>query len=437
MSRARSLSQIFDSIVTSGWSPVYTFELNAGRVLMKLTSWVGGSGIAPTTNVGKYVSDGGYTTSAASALDFRGALGSGAGDVGGPDGGVANNDVALFNGTTGKIIKGGGQLGAVALSNSYDDLDDQPSLFEGTWTALTGKPTFAAVALSGSWADITQKPVIGVGDVVGPVAADINRVALFADITGKLLKQSNATLANVAFTGDYGDLLNKPAVGAGDVGGPNGGVVANQVALFADTTGKVLKAGLPLHIVATSGAYTDLTGRPSFAAIALSGSWTDLINVPAFSSVATSGSWNDLANRPTIPGKANATLIRQAQDDASFITPRAEQDAQAFGSWTDQATITIDFNNGRNQLGTIGGNRTVGIPANAKEGLSGYLYFVQDQTGSRTLTFTGGSGGWKFPGGTAPVLSTLPGAVDRLRYIIRNRAGVLTPECSVLEKDLR
>ena len=66
--------------------------------------------------------------------------------------------------------------------------------------------------------------------------------------------------------------------------------VSNNLLANAGTTGKALlaadnaaaaKTALSLATVATSGAYSDLTGKPSLATVATSGSYEDLINKPA------------------------------------------------------------------------------------------------------------------------------------------------------------
>jgi len=63
-----------------------------------------------------------------------------------------------------------------------------------------------------------------------------------------------------------------------------------------------------------SGAWADITGKPTFATVATSGSYTDLLNKPAlfdgtwtsltgkptFATVATTGSYNDLLNKPAL-----------------------------------------------------------------------------------------------------------------------------------------
>lgn len=56
-----------------------------------------------------------------------------------------------------------------------------------------------------------------------------------------------------------------------------------------------------LATVATSGAYSDITGTPSLAAVATSGAYSDLTGTPSLATVATSGSYNDLSDKPSIP----------------------------------------------------------------------------------------------------------------------------------------
>lgn len=61
-----------------------------------------------------------------------------------------------------------------------------------------------------------------------------------------------------------------------------------------------------LSTVATSGAYSDLTGKPSIPAAQQTTDWsattgiTQILNKPSFSNVATSGDYNDLANLPSL-----------------------------------------------------------------------------------------------------------------------------------------
>jgi len=80
---------------------------------------------------------------------------------------------------------------------------------------------------------------------------------------------------------------------------------------------------------------------------------------------------------------------------------------------TDGATVTPDFSASNFYSLTIGGNRTLANPTNIAAGQSGVIIITQDGTGGRTLAF---GNYWKFPGGTAPTLTTTAAAVDALAW---------------------
>src|SRR5208283_6218399 len=81
---------------------------------------------------------------------------------------------------------------------------------------------------------------------------------------------------------------------------------------------------------------------------------------------------------------------------------------------TDAATIALDASLGSHFTVTLGGNRTLGAPSNARDGMQLRLDVVQDGTGSRTLAY---ATAYKF-GSTyaSPTLSTAAGAVDVLYF---------------------
>ena len=88
---------------------------------------------------------------------------------------------------------------------------------------------------------------------------------------------------------------------------------------------------------------------------------------------------------------------------------------------TDGATITPDFNNANNFSVTLGGNRTLANPTNQTAGQSGVIVITQDGTGSRTLAY---GSYFKFPGGTAPTLTTTASAVDVLAYYVESSTRI-------------
>lgn len=78
-------------------------------------------------------------------------------------------------------------------------------------------------------------------------------------------------------------------------------------------------------------------------------------------------------------------------------------------SLTDGATISVDASLANNFRVTLGGNRTLANPTNLIDGQVLNFRIFQDGTGSRTLSY---GTKYKFPGGTAPVLSTAASAKD-------------------------
>lgn len=116
-----------------------------------------------------------------------------------------------------------------------------------------------------------------------------------------------------------------------------------------------------------------------------------------------------------IPGKrtlANASEAKAATSTKP-ATPDNFADYVAPQTLTDAATVAFDVSAGVNGHVTLGGNRTLGAPTNGQAGQSGIIRITQDGTGSRTLSF---NAVWKFPGGTAPTLSTAAGSVDLLAW---------------------
>lgn len=88
---------------------------------------------------------------------------------------------------------------------------------------------------------------------------------------------------------------------------------------------------------------------------------------------------------------------------------------------TDGTTITPDFSLGNNYSVTLGGNRTLANPTNITAGQSGVIVITQDGTGSRTLAY---GSYFKFPGGTAPTLTTTASAVDVLAYYVESSTRI-------------
>jgi hypothetical protein len=103
--------------------------------------------------------------------------------------------------------------------------------------------------------------------------------------------------------------------------------------------------------------------------------------------------------------------------------------ASVSGSYTPDFGPATGFSTAINFQWTLTGNLTLNTPTNMTSGQSGVIYFVQDGTGSRTLSLHSSI---KRPGGVAPTLSTTPGAVDRCGYFVRGSVLELT----ILERNI-
>ena len=84
--------------------------------------------------------------------------------------------------------------------------------------------------------------------------------------------------------------------------------------------------------------------------------------------------------------------------------------------------VTLDYNLFSNFVLTASGNVTLVNPTTESVGQSGIIVFIQDGTGSRTLS-TGTQYEW--PAGTAGVVSTAAGSVDVIPYVVDAADSIL------------
>lgn len=194
-------------------------------------------------------------------------------------------------------LLGAPALSRVAITGSWQDLADRPTLFSGAWTDLSGRPTL----FSGAWADLTGVPPFKRVATTADYNDLVNTPVLFsgrwADVTGR------PVFAAVATTGDYNDLINRPALFDGSWDS-----LRNKPVLFSgawsDLTGKptIPAAQQPADWLAASGP-TSIQNKPAL----FSGDYNDLKNLPTLSAGQVQSDWNALAgpavilNKPAIP----------------------------------------------------------------------------------------------------------------------------------------
>ena len=237
-------------------------------------------------------------------------------------------------------------------------------------------------------------------------------------VTVKVTGQTGVTIANgkkalvYVNSVDVIEIANAPVTEAGTQ------TLINKTLTSPTMTAPVL--GTP-----ASGTVTNLTGTASIningtvgATTPSTGAFTTL---SASSTVSGTGFSTYLASPPAIGGTAAAAGTFTTATAATVVgTHNAYANIIAL---TDAATIAVDMSvtGGNNFSVTLAGNRTLGNPTGLTAGQSGIIYVTQDATGSRTLAY---SSYWKFPGGTAPTLTTTANAVDALVYTVRTSTSI-------------
>ncbi len=260
---------------------------------------------------------------------------------------------------------------SIAISGDYSDLINAPALFDGTWTSLTGKPTFSTVAISGNYSDLINLPtlstVAGTGnynDLTNkpitisaaqanaidantlkrsyPLAdetklagiqagAEVNVNPDWNAVSGDAQIMNKPSLSAVATSGNFNDLINKPTTVAG-YGITNAMTTSHAANVITSTNisnwNTAYSWGNHAGLYRASTwvpAWTDVTGKPTFATIATSGDYADLSNAPALSAVATSGNYSDLSGNPDL--STYATKDMNAENISNLADPVNEQDA--------------------------------------------------------------------------------------------------------------
>lgn len=128
---------------------------------------------------------------------------------------------------------------------------------------------------------------------------------------------------------------------------------------------------------------------------------------------------DNLLSNSSIGSSVQAYDVDTAKTDTVQTFTAAQRGA--YVTLTDAATVDINLSLGNNFQVTLGGNRTIGAPTNIVAGQSGVIRLVQDGTGSRTASW---NSVFKFPGGTAPTLTTAANSVDLVAYHVESATRI-------------
>jgi len=89
---------------------------------------------------------------------------------------------------------------------------------------------------------------------------------------------------------------------------------------------------------------------------------------------------------------------------------------------TNSGSVTLDFGANQNFVLTLTGNVTLANPTTEQTGQSGFIIFIQDGTGSRTVSL---GSDYETAGGAGLTLSTAASSVDIVPYVVQSSGNIL------------
>lgn len=287
----------------------------------------------------------------------------------------------------------------------------------------------AATALSQSNTALSQSATaVSTANSASSTAASASSVAASADA------KANSAITAISTSAVFTPVANVAAI----PGSPTGG----QAIQVTDSTGIqsfTPLSGLPPGFAGDAG----ISVRIQYNAATSSWVWygyfasdsdarylklsggtlTGPVTIPAGSSISGYLTTASAASTYLATSAIGSTV--QAYNANTAVTNAVQSfTAAQRGSYvtlTDAATVAIDLSLSNNYQVTLGGNRTIGAPTNVVAGQSGVIRIVQDATGSRTASW---NSVFKFPGGTAPTLTTTANAVDLVAYHVESTTRI-------------
>ena len=195
--------------------------------------------------------------------------------------------------------------------SGFITLSDIPAQVNADWDATSGagqilnKPNLATVATTGDYSDLSGTPsiptatsdltndsgFITLSDVPAQVQPDWNA----SSGLGEILNKPN--LATVATTGAYSDLSGTPSI-------------PTATSDLTNDSGFITLSDVPAQVNAdwnaSSGA-AQILNKPTIPAAQVNSDWnaasgvSQILNKPSLATVATTGAYADLSGKPTIP----------------------------------------------------------------------------------------------------------------------------------------
>lgn len=353
-----------------------------------------------------------------------------------------------------QVLTSGGDFSSAANERSYDAIVRQVqelSAIVARALRLNDLDTSDPVKLSETLTDLDGKLLsVDSGAIVGVDSSDFVGDTGAAGADGALwYAGAGAPSDGTGANGDMylnlsnGDVYGPKASGtwgsaAGNIAGPAGAGTGDMLKTenlsgLASVSTARSNLGLGSAALLASSAVFQVANNLSEGTAATMRSNLGLGTAALLASSAVFQVSNNLsegtpATMRTNLGLGSAALLAETTT-AQYLANTADKALSTDQVWaagahvalTDGANIAVDMSTGINFSVTLEGNRTLSNPTNPKVGQCGVIVITQDGTGSRTLAY---GSNWEFAGGSAPVLSTAPGAKDLLHYEVLSATSI-------------
>ena len=193
---------------------------------------------------------------------------------------TTNNLNDLDNVATAKTNLG---LQTVASTGAYSDLSGTPTL--GTAAAANTGTGIGQVVIMEDVGSVAKLPALDGSQLINITANDSTRLAKTQNLNDLTNKATARTNLGVAIGTDVQAYDAQLADVAGLATTDSGFIVGNG-SNFVLETGATVRTSLGLQTVASTGAYSDLSGTPSLATVATTGAYSDLSGTPTLGTAA-------------------------------------------------------------------------------------------------------------------------------------------------------
>ena len=247
------------------------------------------------------------------------------------------SDVTITGASTGEVLRYSGAAW-VDATLAYSD--------------LSGTPTLATVATTGAYSDLSGTPTLGTAAAldVGTSASNVVQLdgsARLPAVDGsQLTNLPTASAASETVAGII-EIATNAEAGAGTA--TDKALVPSNVSSLSIGSGQV--SGLAT--VATTGAYSDLSGTPTLATVATTGAYSDLSGTPTLGTAAALDVGTSASNVVQLDGSARLPAV-----DGSQLTNLPS----GGGGWTYSAITADPANAQANYHYSCTGTFTITLP---------------------------------------------------------------------------